>query len=162
MIGVIQRDFFVKWAMRFLSSLVLGFILLVFYWIFLDREEPVVVHGGEVVKYEKQSDRSWIVFVKWKGERFRVCTGNSKRWIANTALLPLEDIPYPPDEERRPLGPYQWEVPLHIPAYFASTGHVTGTYRIRILYACNPIQEYMFPIVVDPPPVPFQIPEDGR
>jgi hypothetical protein len=141
-----------------MSTAIMAMVLLCFYWIVIDRAVPVVVHGGQVLKYEKQPDGSWIVFVKWTGEQFRLCDGNSKRWLADTAILPLADIPYPPNESERPLGPYQWEVPLHIPSYFASTGHVRGTYRIQILYACNPLQQYVFPIVVNPPPVPFELP----
>jgi hypothetical protein len=158
----LNRENLIRWGFNVTSLIIVGILGLVFYWLVIDRDAPVIIHDGKAINYERQPDGSWIFFVKRTGERKRSCSGLSKRWIANTALLPLEDIPYPPDAEDRPLGPYEWEVPVQVPAYYASTGHVKGTYRIRILYACNPLQEYFFPIVVEPPPVPFELPLEGQ
>jgi hypothetical protein len=156
---IMSRDCMVKWGLRILSSFVLGMILLAFYWVVLDRSPPSTIQGGEVMSYQERPDGSWILFVRWRGERHRVCNGYSKRWLSAGAYLPLQDIAYPPDSQSTELGPYEWEVPVEIPAYFASTGHVRGAYSIRILYSCNPLQEYLFPIPVEPPPVPFEIPD---
>jgi hypothetical protein len=156
-----HRDTFIVWGMRIVSFILVLVFALIFYWLVIDRSKPVVVDHGEVARYEQMPDGSWVVFVKWFGERKRLCWGTSKRWLTGSALLPLEDIPYPPDHETKPIGPYEWEVPLHIPAYFARTGHIKGAYRIRIFYACNPLQEYLYPIVVEPPPVPFELPVDS-
>ena len=156
-----ERDFVVKWGLRGMSSLILAMILLTFYWVVLDRSPPSTIERGEVVSYQPQPDGSWVMFVRWYGQRHRECTGNSKRWVSAGAYLPLQDIAYPPSEDPFRPGPYEWEVPVHIPAYFTSTGHIRGAYSIRILYACNPIQEYIFPIPVEPPPVPFSLP-DGK
>lgn len=159
-----HRDTFILWGMRISSAIILAIFALGFYWLVLDRSQPVFVERGEVDKYERQEDGSWIVFVRWYGVRERACWGNSKRWLTGDAVLPLvlplQDIAYPPDIQDRPLGPYQWEVPLHIPAYFTRLGQTSGSYRIRILYSCNPLQEYLYPIVVEPPPVRFQLPLD--
>lgn len=156
------RDTFVKWSLRGLSAFIIAVVALVLYWLVIDRTPPAIIHGGQVTRYERQDDGSWIMFVKWTGERFRLCWGNSKRWLSDTTILPLVDIPYPPDIAARPLGPLEWEVPIAVPAFFANTGHSRGTYRIRIFYACNPLQEYLFPIVVEPPPVPFEIPTEQQ
>lgn len=154
-----ERETFVKWAMRFFATVILLGFLISFYWLVIDRGKPVDVERGEVVSYQQQVDGAWIMFVRWYGVRNRSCWGNSKRWIvAGGAILPLEDVAYPPDPEERPHGPHEWEVPIYIPQYFITSGHLSGSYSIRILYACNPLQEQMFPIVVEPPPVQFSLP----
>jgi hypothetical protein len=162
-----SRDAFVVWGLRILSFIIMAIMVLVFYWLVIDRSPPTTVFRGEVLRYEPQPDGGWILIIKWHGERHRLCWGNSKRWIADNnplsigLVLPLEDIAYPPDLHVGQLGHYEWEVPIHIPPYFASTGHTKGAYKIRILYSCNPLQQYMFPIVVEPPPVPFELPNGG-
>lgn len=159
-----NRDSAFIWGMRAVSLVLLGSFALIFYWLVLDRSIPTNVLGGEVVRYERQSDGAWIVIVRWHGERKRSCWGNSKRWITDSnqgsigLVLPLEDIAYPPDYDLPPSKSYVWEVPIHVPAYFESAGHTKGAYRIRILYSCNPLQEYLFPIVVEPPSVHFNLP----
>jgi hypothetical protein len=165
-----NRDAIVVWGVRILSFIIMAILALVFYWLVIDRSPPATIIGGEVLRYEQQPDGAWLLIIKWRGERHRSCWGNSKRWIADNnplsvgLVLPLEDIAYPPDSNihDRPLGPYEWEVPIHIPSYFATTGHTKGAYKIRILYSCNPLQQYIFPIVVEPPPVPFELPNGGR
>lgn len=156
-----HRDCVVKWGLRVMSTVILFIILLVFYWVVIDRWPPSTIEGGTVTSYQPQPDGSWVMFVRWRGERHRECNGYSKRWLSAGAYLPLEDIAYPPYDKATQMGPYEWEVPVNIPAYFASTGHIRGSYSIRILYACNPLQEYVFPIPVEPPPVPFSLP-DGK
>lgn len=155
-----ERDTFVSWGLKIGTAAILCGLSLVVYWLFLDRETPVTVHYGEVTRFEHQADDSWVMLVKWHGERHRQCWGNSKRWISGDFVLPLPDIPYPPDRPHQELGAFTWEVPIHIPPYYVSTGHVTGNYSIRIFYACNPIQQYVFPIVVEPEPIQFVIPTD--
>lgn len=155
-----SRDTFVKWGMRICTAVILAGLAVVFYWMAIDREIPVTVDYGEVIRFEHQSDDSWVMIVKWHGVRHRQCWGNSKRWISGDLFLPLPDIPYPPERPQQELGKFTWEVPIHIPPYYVSTGHVSGKYAIRIFYACNPIQEYLFPITVEPNPIPFVIPTD--
>lgn len=154
------RDDFIKWGMMFCTGVILFGLLLCLYWLLVDRSVPVTVHRGEVIRFEHQTDDSWIMIIKWHGDRHRQCWGNSKRWISGDFVLPLPDIPYPPDRPDQELGPFTWEVPIVIPPYYVSTGHITGNYAIRIMYACNPIQEYLFPIIIEPPPIPFSIPID--
>lgn len=154
------RDSFIKWGLFACTGVILGGLMLCLYWIILDRAEPVTVKYGEVVRFEHQANDSWIIIIRWHGERHRKCWGNSKRWVAGDFVLPLPDIPYPPDRPHQELGPFTWEVPIEIPSYYVSTGHKTGQYSIRIDYACNPMQEYLFPIVVTPEPIQFEIPID--
>jgi hypothetical protein len=153
-------DTIVSRGLTVFAGIILCGLLLVAYWIFLDRTAPVTVKGGEVLRFEHQADDSWVMIIRWYGDRHRKCWGNSKRWISGDFVLPLPDIPYPPDRPDQELGPFSWEVPVHIPPYYVSTGHVQGQYSIRILYACNPIQEYIFPIPVEPDPIRFVIPTD--
>jgi hypothetical protein len=154
----IARDEFLKWGIRIVSTLIFFMVMLCVYWLVIDRFEPIQVERGEVVRYDEQQDGSWVMFVKWYGQRNRRCWGTSKRWLAGETLLPLEDIPYPPENQNTPFGPYQWEVPVYIPQYFVRTGHIKGEYRIRIFFACNPLQEHIFPIAIEPPPVAFELP----
>jgi hypothetical protein len=160
----VYRDAAVVWGFRITSAIIVGIFLLSSYWLVLDRSVPTKILYGEVIRYEPQADGAWLIIIRWHGERKRSCWGNSKRWITDNnpasigLVLPLEDIAYPPDSDRPRDGKYEWEVPIHVPAYFATTGHIRGAYKIRILYACNPLQEYFFPIVVDPPPVSFELP----
>lgn len=156
----VNWDNFVKWGLIACTSVILAGIMLCLYWVLLDRGKPVTVTHGEVVGFEHQSNDSWVMIIKWYGERHRQCWGNSKRWISGDFVLPLPDIPYPPDRPDQEIGPFTWEVPIEIPAYYVSTGHTTGQYSIRISYACNPMQEYLFPIVIIPEPVKFTIPVD--
>ncbi len=155
-----RRDLLVEWGMKICTAAILGGLSLVSYWMFIDRSDPVTVHYGEVLNFERQADDSWIIIIKWHGERHRQCWGNSKRWISGGFVLPLPDIPYPPDRPEQKLGEFEWEVPVMIPSYYVSTGHHTGQYAIRIFYSCNPIQDYVFPIVIEPPPIPFSLPLD--
>lgn len=143
------------------SLIILGVICLGFYWLVIDREPPVDIVRGEVVGHERQPNGNHVLFVKWYGERHRACYGNSKRWLTGNIVVPLPDIPYPPEPGAMQLGPIIWEVPIEVPGYFISTGHRKLAYQIRIDYACNPLQELMFPISVAPPPVPFELMPDG-
>jgi DsbC/DsbD-like thiol-disulfide interchange protein len=111
-----------------------------------------------VIKYEHQPDNTWIFIVKWRGQLNRRCGGVSKRWLIDGFRLPLMDFPYPAELETQPLGDFSWEVPVHVPAYFVSTGHINGTYRARFMYSCNKLQEIVFPIIDEPTSVPFSIP----
>ena len=164
-----NRPNFVSWIVYGTSFIILAFVALVFYWLVIDRSPPTNVKGGEVIYYERQPNGSWLIIIRWHGERIRSCWGNSKRWITDRTphslglVMPLDDIAYPPDyPANQKVGlavPFEWEVPVMVPAYFATSGHIRGAYKIRILYACNPLQEYLFPIVVEPPAVPFELPE---
>jgi hypothetical protein len=175
MMGLIQaaypwprRDCFVKWALRFLTTVILTGLGVCVYWVLLDRKVPVEIQKGEVILYQEQSDHSWVFIVKWTGILHRRCGGISNRWIVDGFRLPLVDIPYPAEAEPTQIGEvFSWEVPVHVPAYFVSTGHVSGQYRARFLHACNPLQERIFPIISTPPTVPFALPmsddhNDGR
>lgn len=153
-------DAFVSWGLRIGTVAILSGLSILAYWVFIDRMIPVTVHHGEVTGFEHQPDDSWIMLVKWHGVRHRQCWGLSKRWISGDFVLPLPDIPYPPDRPAQQLGPFTWEVPIHIPPYYVSTGHAQGQYSIRIFYACNPMQRLIFPIVVEPDPIKFVIPTD--
>lgn len=156
----VNWDTFVKWGLVSCTSAILAGMMLCLYWIVLDRRKPVTVTHGEVVGFEHQANDSWVMIIKWYGQRHRQCWGNSKRWISGDFVLPLPDIPYPPDRPDQEIGPFTWEVPIEIPPYYVSTGHITGQYSIRISYACNPMQEYLFPIIVTPDPIKFTIPTD--
>lgn len=159
-ISFMKWETFVSWGFKLGSLVMVAVLLLCFYWLVIDRSPAVVVDQGRAVAYEQQPDGSFLTWVHWKGTRYRSCSGTSKRWLVGESgiILPLAEIPYPPDPKDRPIGPYEWEVPIHIPAYYISSGHTKGEYRIRILYACNPLQEIMWPIVEEPDPVPFELP----
>lgn len=150
-----------EWGVALFSLIIFAIIGLAFYWLVIDREPPVTITRGEVVGHERQSNGNHIIFVKWHGERHRACYGNSKRWLTGNIVVPMPDIPYPPDPRTVELGPIVWEVPIEVPGYFISTGHRKLAYQIRIDYACNPMQELLFPIRVSPPPVPFELMPDG-
>jgi hypothetical protein len=153
-------DSVVKWGLIACTSTILSGLMLCVYWLLIDRSAPVTVHYGEVVRFEHQANDSWVMIIRWHGDRHRKCWGNSKRWISGDFVLPLPDIPYPPDRPDQEIGRFTWEVPIEIPSYYVSTGHTTGQYSIRIAYACNPLQEYLFPVIVTPKPVEFEIPTD--
>lgn len=159
-IGTRENRF--RWGVSILSSVIMLITGLAVYWLVIDRSPPVTVTHGEVVGYERQPTGNYIVFIKWHGERHRNCYGNSKRWLTDSIVIPLPDIPYPPDLQDAPAGPVEWEVAIDVPSYFVTTGHMKLSYRIRIDYVCNPLQEFMFPIQVSPPPVPFEISNDGK
>lgn len=157
---MVERDTFVSWGLKICTATILCGLAVVFYWMVIDRSAPVTVKFGEVTGFEHQPDDSWVMLVKWHGERHRTCWGTSKRWISGDFVLPLPDIPYPPEWSERELGPFTWEVPIQIPSYYVSTGHTEGKYSIRIFYSCNPLQQVFLPIVVEPEPVHFSIPKD--
>lgn len=156
----LKWETFISCGLKITSLIIFLGLMLCFYWLVLDREPAVVVESGRAVAYERQADGSYLTWVHWKGTRYRQCTGTSKRWLVgeNGIILPLEEIPYPPEVRTRPLGPYEWEVPIRVPQYYITSGHTSGEYRIRILYACNPLQEIVWPIVEEPDPVPFELP----
>lgn len=154
-----KRDLVVKWGLYILTSIILASLSVCLYWVVIDRKLPLDVLHGEVVLYQKQSDESWVFVVRWQGILKRRCGGISNRWIVDGFRIPLADIPYPAEAEPNELGKeFTWEVPVHVPAYFVSTGHRSGQYRARFLHHCNPLQERIFPIVDNPPSVPFDLP----
>lgn len=153
-----KRDSCVKWGLRISSAAIISGLLFCAYWLVVDRSVPITVAGGEVKEYERQPDNSWILIIRWRGELHRRCGGVSKRWLIDGFRLPLDDFPYPGEMESQPLGDFTWEEPVHIPAYFVSTGHLSGTYRVKFFYACNRLQEVAFPIADEPPAIPFTIP----
>jgi hypothetical protein len=152
------RDCVVKWGLRISSAIILAGVLSCVYWLALDRALPLIVYGGHVIRYDRLSDHSWVMVVRWRGELRRRCGGVSKRWLVNGFRLPLDDFPYPAEPESQPLGAFQWEVPVHVPAYFVTTGHSKGIYRVQLFHACNRLQELVFPIADELPDVAFDIP----
>lgn len=157
----LKRDSCIKWGFRLSSTAILISLSFCFYWLGVDRSLPITVTNGEVIKYEHQPDNSWIMIVRWRGQLNRRCGGISKRWLIDGFRLPLIDFPYPPEMESQQLGDFSWEVPIHVPAYYVSTGHTKGTYRARFMYSCNKLQEIVFPIIDEPMGVPFVIPVDS-
>jgi hypothetical protein len=154
-----KRDSFVKWGLTLFTAIILAGLSVCVYWVLLDRKVPIDVHKGEVILYQKQIDDSWVFVVRWTGTLRRRCGGISNRWIVDGFRLSLVDIPYPAEAEPTQLNEeFTWEVPVHVPSYFVSTGHSSGQYRARFLYGCNPLQERMFPIVDTPPSVHFELP----
>lgn len=154
-----KRDAFIKWGMTLSTAVILAGLSICVYWTVLDRQVPIDVLRGEVTLYQKQPDESWVFVVRWHGILRRRCGGISNRWIIDGFRLPLPDIPYPAEMEPIELDKeFFWEVPVHIPSYFVSTGHVSGKYRARFMYSCNPLQERIFPISYVPPAVKFEIP----
>lgn len=150
------------WGASILTAAILVPVTLCLYWLVLDRAPPITVHYGEITGYERRQNGDYVIFVRWHGQRHRACHGVSRRWLVDGARVPLADIPYPPEDPRPVDTPVSWEVTVDVPGYFLTTGHVKLAYRIRIDYACNPIQELAFPIQVAPPPVPFELMPDGR
>jgi hypothetical protein len=159
---LIDTERWFRWGVPPLTLAIFSTLALAAYWLVIDRYPPITVDRGEIAGSERQPDGSLVVFVRWHGTRHRFCPGVSKRWLADGALLPLPDIPYPPEDADAETGRAQWEVAVQVPAYFLTTGHVDLAYRIRIDYSCNPLQEIAFPIRVAPPPVPFRVEQDGR
>jgi len=154
-----KRDAFVKWGMTLSTASILAGLSVCIYWTVLDRRVPIDVLRGEVTLYQKQSDDSWVFVVRWYGILKRRCGGISNRWIVDGFRLPLADIPYPAETEPIELDKeFHWEVPVHVPSYYVSTGHISGRYRARFLYSCNPLQERIFPISYVPPAVEFTLP----
>jgi hypothetical protein len=158
-----KRDSLVKWGLTVTTSIIMVSMGLCLYWVVVDRKLPIEVHRGEVILYQKQMDDSWVFVVRWTGTLRRRCGGISNRWIVDGFRLPLTDIPYPAEPEPAQLNKvFTWEVPVHVPAYFVSTGHDSGQYRARFLYACNPLQERIFPIADTPPAVSFKLPIESQ
>ena len=158
-----KRDCLVKWGLTITTSIIMVSVGLCLYWVVIDRKLPIEVHRGEVILYQKQIDDSWVFVVRWTGTLRRRCGGISNRWIVDGFRLPLTDIPYPEEPEPAELDrEFSWEVPVHVPSYFVSTGHDSGQYRARFLYACNPLQERIFPISDIPPSVSFKLPIESQ
>ena len=151
-----------KWATRAAAVFVIGFTLLAAYWVLIDRQPPIEMTRGEILRYDEQPNGNWLLLVKWSAHRVRVCPGISRRWITGEAWLPLPDIMYPPEVQDAKLGDFSWEVVAEIPAYFAAIGVTEGQYRIEIRFACNPLQQYIFPILVVPEPIVFDLPIDSE
>lgn len=157
-----KRDGVIKWGMTLATATILAGVVICLYWLALDRRIPIEVKKGEVVLYQQQQDYSWVFIVRWTGTLKRRCGGISKRWIVDGFRLPLVDVPYPAEAEPNRIGEdFSWEVPIHVPAYFVSTGHTSGLYRAIFFYACNPMQERIFPIVQEAPTVRFELPLDN-
>ena len=121
------------------------------YWL-LDNDPPLENMTGKVVSVEVHPDGGAQVIVEWMAMLRRVCHGNSIRWIINGYITPLPDIAYPPTHPADVGRVIKWRVPIAVPKDF----HDTGAYRVRVGYECNPLHR-LFPIVLDPPDVPFHI-----
>jgi len=125
------------------------------YWA-LDDTPPVENMTGKVVSSEVYPDGSAKVIVEWMAVRRRICHGNSIRWIIDGYITPLPNIEYPPPHPGEIGQVVKWRVPIAVPKDF----HDEGTYRVRVVYECNPLHR-LFPITIDPPDVPFRINRSG-
>jgi hypothetical protein len=151
-----------KWVARFFGFTLGSLVLLSAYWILIDRQPPIDIRKGEVVRYTQKANGDWLLLVKWTAFRHRTCPGISRRWISGEVWLPLPDIMYPPQLQKTGPGEFVWEVVAEIPEYIRDLGGDEGQYTIDIKFACNPLQQYVFPITVTPGPVDYKIPSDDR
>jgi hypothetical protein len=145
---------------RFLAPLLLSAFAMLSglfaYWA-LDSSPPVENMTGKVVSAEVAPDGSARLVVEWMAIRRRLCHGNSVRWIIDGYITPLPDIQYPPPQVGEIGQVIRWRVPITVPKDF----HDVGVYRVHVEYTCNPLQR-IFPIVIDPPDVPFAIDRSSR
>lgn len=126
--------------------------LTLFGWWFADRQQPMEALTGTFVKWDEKTPRRGHVV--WKGIPVRSCPGIIYRYIVDgeIVILPPKVLEYhgPIDNPEKDIRT--------IPATFDLPERVKhdASYRIRILYKCNPLHEY-FPIIVAPPDVPFEL-----
>ena len=154
-----RRDCFIKWGMTATTAVILVCLTICLYWVAIDREKPIEGLKGDVVLSQQQIDLSWVVVVRWTATLKRRCPGVSKRWIYGYFRIPLTDIPFPAEEKSNEIGSeITWQVPVHVPSYFSSTGVSSGDYRAVFLYACNPMQERIFPITYEAPIIKLDLP----
>lgn len=126
----------------------------VLYWS-LDLQPPFAGVSGTFKGWDEHDPT--IGRVEWTGQRYRYCDGKVSRWVINNGryvhfsrseFSGSSDLP--PEEQGRADTVYaKFEIP-----WGAKQQLVQPKYRIRIEYACNPLQR-IFPIVVSPPEIPL-------
>lgn len=119
-----------------------------------DRDPPIIDLQGRFAGWSEHNPR--IGIVEWTGKRMRSCDGWSYRQVVNGHVIDLSPIKitsYPIAPEN--VGKEEkWIVEFELPRAFDHDGH----YRIRAEYYCNAFHRSVWPIVLTPADVPFQLP----
>ena len=119
----------------------------------LDDAPPIEAMAGRAVAVHVRDDGAVAVLVEWTGRRARLCDGYSYRWVLDGSITQIPGAVHPPPPASEVGAVQTWRVWVPVPPDIHDGA---GAYRIRMLFACNPLQR-LFPIVVDPPDVPFTI-----
>jgi hypothetical protein len=149
-IGYAERRFQVLAPLLFAA--LAGLAVLFAAWA-ADDEPPIENMVGRAISVDVRDDGAATVLVEWTGRRLRLCDGFSYRWIIDGYITQLASAVHPPEPASNIGKVMTWRVSIPVPPDLHDGA---GAYRIRMTFACNPLQR-IFPIIVDPPDVPFLI-----
>lgn len=147
------------WGVSITSAIIGIASIWIFYAAVLDRSPPISDLRGRVSEVFPRPDGSHLMIVEWSGVRQRYCEGVSHRWLVDGIVLPLPDLPTPPQINEKIGDRIKYNIAVEVPAMF----HRIGNYTIRTQHQCNLLQR-QFPnalsIQIAPDPVPFNLDPD--
>lgn len=144
-----------EWRFMYLGppiAILVVISLLLFGWWFADRQQPMEALTGTFVGWDEKIPRRGHVV--WKGIPVRSCPGTVYRYIVDgeIVILPPKKLEYQGPIENEAKDVRTISADFDLPERIKHD----ASYKIRILYKCNPLHEY-FPIIVAPSDVPFKL-----
>jgi hypothetical protein len=131
-------------------------LMAIVYWA-LDRQTPVANLHGQFDQWDESSP--YNALISWTADRHRICQGKAFRWVFGDRPYNIHPIDLPPPGAAEQLGGrgVVWTVSVPIPAEALRTHRKTVTLRVRLVWQCNPLQQF-WPIVLDAPDIAIPVP----
>jgi len=116
-----------------------------------DREPPIIYEDAKALS--STVEQGGTIEIEFSVFRTRICPLITKRWLTDSAKE-RHSIPQYTTGLRLLAGRETYRRSITVPVA-AAPG--PAEYRVTLEYVCNPLQNFMGPIVVTSPPIKFKV-----
>ncbi len=116
-----------------------------------DREPPIIYEDAKALS--PTVEQGGTIEIEFSVFRTRICPLITKRWLTDSAKE-RHSIPHYTTGLRLLAGRETYRRSITVPVA-AAPG--PAEYRVTLEYVCNPLQNFMGPIVVTSPPIRFKV-----
>lgn len=116
-----------------------------------DRDPPIVYEDAKALA--PSVEQGGTIEIEFSVFRTRICPLITKRWLTDSAME-RHSIPQFTTGLRLLAGRETYRRSITVPVA-AAPG--PAEYRVTLEYVCNPLQNFMGPIVVTSPPIRFKV-----
>lgn len=119
-------------------------------WV-VDREPPFIYEEAKALS--PTVEQGGTIEIEFSVFRTRICPLIAKRWLTDSAKE-RHSIPQFTTGLRLLAGRETYRRSITVPVAVAPG---PAEYRVTLEYVCNPLQKFLGPIIVDSPPVKFDV-----